>query len=206
MYRFSLFCIVFLFLLQGCIKQNSINETIIRKEYGRKILNNDSTYIEIDLKKYPTYLRLHNRMQELACSDSTPKISFRSDNILKTVYFPGSCQNMPIYLREKNVIEITQDSVFKSINVLSIDSLYYIMKMDYFNNGEDPSLSDSHDRVRIRIQYDKDERTNELTQLLDKITKYFDSVKVKTSLNISLFEKLINAPPPPPPIDLNEIE
>ncbi|RPD96694.1 hypothetical protein EGM88_10060 [Aureibaculum marinum] len=115
MYRFSFLCIAFLFILQGCIKQHSKKETLIRKEYGQKIVDNDSTYVAINIDNYPTYSKLDNRMQELACNDSTPKISFKSDTILKTVYFYQFCYTSGIIYcpRLKNIIEVTKDSVFK---------------------------------------------------------------------------------------------
>ncbi|MDY7395705.1 hypothetical protein UMM65_10660 [Aureibaculum sp. 2210JD6-5] len=205
MYRFLLLCISFL-LLQGCIKQKSSDDNLIKKEYGYKILDNDSTYVEIDLKKYPTYLKLHNKIQELSCNDSTPNISFKTKNILKTIYFNEFCYSsgMTYCPNLKNIIEITKDSVFKVGDIFPIDSLFYVMKKDYSNYGKDPSYSDSPERIGIAIQYEATDSTDNLIELFDRITRTADSIKLKTPLYIMLWEKIEILPPPPPPIGYSE--
>jgi len=190
-------------LLPSCKENKKVMANIISKEYGPKDIVNDSLSVEIDLSKFPTYVELHDRMRELSCKDSTPKIIFKSDTILKTVYFPEACMEgyACILIKEKNVLQITQDSIFKASYELPIDSLIYFMEKDYLNNGEDPTLSDSPDKLSINILYTENQKTVNLIKLLDKITKSFDSVNVDAPFYISLFQKLTIKPPPPPPID-----
>lgn len=198
--------LIFLILFQGCEESKSLNENIISKEYGQLLFDNDSATVAIDVKNYPTYIELHERIQILTCNDSIPEITFKSNDILKTVYIEGFCECLFPMTKQKNIIQIIHDSVFKVADTFPIDSLYYVMKKDYHNNGKDLMYSDSPEKISIEIEYKKIDKTNKFLNLLDKITRCFDSIDVQTPLYIYLSQKKPALPPPPPPIKLNDEE
>lgn len=181
-------------------KQLSSKQTK-HKKYGFFDDFDSKKEVPIAIGNFSTIIDLDNRMQDIACSDSLPKITFNSEDTIKTIYFSEGCRRnyICILIIEKNIIQVTKDSVFKGSDVLPIKDLFSIMDKDYHNFGNDLMYSDSPDRIGINIVYERDEKVEELIPLLDKITNAFEALNVNDPLRIYLSEKLMIKPPPPPP-------
>lgn len=204
--------ILCLSLLQFCEKPRIIgpleNEYLgrqaVQKEYGFYTGSENQRKVTLDIGDYPTFRVLHSRAEKLACNDSIPQIVYNSGDHFKKISLNAICWEKfaCVLIPERNIIQVTKDSVFKTADVLPIEDLFAIMDKDYHNYGKDPMYSESPDRIGINIIYESMETTEGLLNLLDQITANFDALNLNVPLNISLCEKLAIIAPPPPPRSL----
>jgi len=200
------FVISFLFLLIlttiGCDNTVKKERELVETEFGKKYTENKSISVELALEDFKDWRSLLARTQRIACNDSLPKITLKTDTELKTVYFHNPCWERfaCILIKEKNTIKVHNDSIGKFYEDLyPLDSLFPILIRDLENNGKDQSLSDSPDKLLIYISYDKNGFEN-LPETLDKLTRAYELISNKTDISIWLDQKVDIAPPPPPPL------
>ena len=200
------YVISFLFLLIlaiiGCNNSVKKEKQLVETEFGKKYTENKSISVELALEDFKDWRSLLARTQRIACNDSLPKITLKTDTELKTVYLHNPCWERfaCILIKEKNTIKIHNDSIGKFYEDLyPLDSLFPILKRDLENNGKDQSLSDSPDILLIYISYDKNGFEN-LPETLDKLTGAYELISNKTDISIWLDQKVDIAPPPPPPL------
>ncbi|SHM83499.1 hypothetical protein SAMN05720268_0854 [Polaribacter sp. KT 15] len=198
------FLILLILTIAGCKNYKKNGNLLVQKEFGKWRKDNDSLSVELNIKKFNNWNELIERAERISCNDSVPKITLKTENTLKTIYFQNPCwENFGcILIKEKNVIEIHNNKISKNFGELySLDSLKSILKRDYENNGKNPSLSDNPEKLLIQISYDKKEFKN-FEQTLKKLTETYEEIAKKTNINIWLIEKL--EIPKPPPIPVNE--
>ncbi len=152
------------------------------------------------MNKFKSFDSLRERIQEIICNDSIPQISVKSERVIKNVYPIDFCEKgfISILFKEKNVIELHNDTLFKAEKAYPLDSLSEIMRKDYSNNGKDPTYSDNPERLIIYISYDTN-GLKKLNSILNIVTDSYDKIKTNFNLNIYLNEKITILPPPPLP-------
>lgn len=200
------FLTLLILTIVGCKNYEKKENLLVQKEFGKLRKDNDSLSVELNYKKFNNWIELIERVETISCNDSVPKITLKSENILRTIYFQNPCwKNFGcILLKEKNVIEIHNDKISKNSGELySLDSLKNILKRDFENNGKNPSLSDNPERLLIKISYDESEFKN-FEKTLEKLIETYEEITKKTNINIWLNEKIeiiqLTKPPPPIPI------
>ena len=110
-------------------------------------------------------------------------------------------------IKEKNVLEIFNDSLSFSGKKYSINELENHLKTHYENNGKVPYLSDSHKRAMVRLVFEKDDSSSELKKKLLFILKSFNKSNIVQKDSIA-FNLMLDYPletvrlPPPPPIEI----
>jgi hypothetical protein len=125
----------------------------------------------------------------------------KTDKELKTIYFRNPCWEDfgCILIRQKNVIEIHNDTINKSDEKFySLDSLESVIKRDFENNGKNPKLSDNPEKLLFYVSYNNLE-SKKLLKTLNKLTEVYERVTNRTDIKIWLNEKIYFIPPPPPP-------
>ncbi|WP_158977970.1 hypothetical protein [Cellulophaga sp. L1A9] len=92
----------------------------------------------------------------------------------------------------------------------SIDELKHILNRHYLNNGKVPNYSESSKKAFVQVTIDSSKNGKQLKDLLLKITRSFDKIKVEVNDTIELriflgyFTKI--PPPPLPPNMINKFE
>lgn len=200
------FLTLLILTIVGCKNYEKKENLLVQKEFGKWRKDNDSLSVELNLKEFKNWHELIERAERISCNDSVPKITLKTENILKTIYFQNPCwENFGcILIKEKNVIEIHNNKISKNSGELySLDSLKNILKRDFENNGKNPSLSDNPEKLLIQISYDKNEFKN-FEKTLEKLIKTYEEIAKKRNINIWLNEKIEIIPltKPPPPIPL----
>jgi hypothetical protein len=198
------FLILLVLTIVGCQNYEKRENLLVQKEFGKWRKDNDSLSVELNLKKYNSWKELIERAERISCNDSVPKITLKTEKILKTIYFQNPCwENFGcILIKQKNVIEIHNNKISKNFGELyPLDSLESILKRDYENNGKNPSLNDNPEKLLIQISYDKNGFKN-FEKTLIRLTETYERISKKTNINIWLNEKL--EIPKPPPIPINE--
>ena len=201
------FLILLILTIIGCQSSAKKEPMLIKKDFGKWEKESDSLGVELVHTGFENWTDLLNRAGSIACNDSIPKITLKTDNQIKTVYFHNPCwENFAcILIKEKNKIKIHNDSIGKyHEDLYPLDSLTSILRRDIKNNGKNPMLSDSPEKLLIYISYDKNGFKN-LPNTLNKLTQSYELITNKTDINIWLDEKLDTPPPPPPPKVLSDI-
>lgn len=185
-------CYTFLFLsIIGCIKPMEKEIQLLEVEYGRLDNVVDSLSVEIDPSGFEHWSALVNRMEDIVCNDSIPKITLTLENKIKKIYFSNFCWEHYgcILIRERNVIEIHNNTISKTgKDLYPIDSLECFIKRDVENYGTNPSLCDHPDRLLFSISYD-DDQMECLFELLDNLTEIYARLTNRTDIKIVLVEK-----------------
>lgn len=195
-------CLTLLILsIIGC--QNSVKKEngLVHKEFGNWDSENDSLGVELTFSQFKTWNDLVQRTEIIACNDSTPKITLRTDEEIKTIYFRNPCsENFGcILVKQRNTIEIHNDTIKKlGENFYPLDSLENVIKRDYENNGLNPNLCDNPDKLLFYISYDS-MKSEKLLKTLDKLTQSYENITNKRDIKIWLYENLYIPPPPPMP-------
>ncbi len=193
----------------NCKNIESQSVPSVEKEFGLLQCQNDSLSVDLNLDEFRSWKALLNRIEDIVCSDSLPKIILKSDNLIKNVYLKNPCITGTgcILIKERNTIEIHNDTISKWYynQQYALDSLAVLLKKDLENNGKDPRFSDSPEKFLIYISYD-DHDIEKLPILLDKLTTVFEQLSDKKNLNIWLNQKFDIPPPPPPPKEPEGIE
>ncbi|MFD0991058.1 hypothetical protein ACFQ1R_13195 [Mariniflexile jejuense] len=198
--------ILLILTIIGCHKLDKKDKQLVQKEFGIDKTENNNLGVELELNQFDKWKDLLNRTDKIACNDSLPKITLKTNKEIKTIYFHNPCWEnfLCILIKEKNTIKIHNDSIGKYHDELySLDSLTSILRRDLENNGKNPMLSERPDKLLIYITYTKNGFEN-LPKTLDKLTKAYELITNKTDINIYLDEKF-DIPPPPPPKEEGEI-
>jgi hypothetical protein len=92
------------------------------------------------------------------------------------------------YIRERNILEIVDDSLWFSANKVSIKELGKHIKLHYENNGKEEFLSDSYKRAFIKLNLEPKESSEKLkVRLLDIIKVYNLTIfQNKDSVNLDI--------------------
>tara|TARA_R110001583_G_scaffold190587_1_gene354953 strand:+ start:346 stop:978 length:633 start_codon:yes stop_codon:yes gene_type:complete len=202
------FLILLILTIIGCNNSDKKEKQLVKIEFGNLDSASDSLGVELKLNQFKNWRDLLERTERIACNDSLPKITVKSDNKIKTIYLRNPCWEDfgCILIRQRNVIEIHNDTINKSdMNFYPLDSLQNVIKRDIENNGENPELCDNPEKLLFYVSYDKNQMGN-LPKTLDKLTESYNRITNKTDIKIWLNEKIYFVPPPPPPKELNEIE
>jgi hypothetical protein len=203
------FLILLIITIIGCQNSDKKEKQLVQKEYGIWKTESDSLGVELKLNQFNDWNGLLERTERIACDDSLPKITIKTDKELKTIYFRNPCwENFAcILIKQKNVIEIHNDTINKSDeNFFPLDSLESVLRRDIENNGENPRLSDNPEKLLIYISYDNKNGFEELPNTLNKLTETYNRITNKTDIKIWLNEKIYFIPPPPPPSSIPEYE
>ncbi len=201
------FLILLILTIIGCQISDKKEKQLVQKEFGNIDTENDSLGVELELERFNNWRDLLKRTERIACNDSLPKITLKTNKEIKTIYFHNPCWEnfLCILIKQKNTIKIHNDSIGKYHDDLyPLDSLTSILRRDIENNGKNPILSDKPEKLLIYISYDKNGIEN-LPETLDKLTQAYELITNKTDINIWLDEKLDIPPPPPPPKEQDEI-
>ena len=181
---------------------------IIETDFGINQSKNDSIGIELRLNEFNNWEELLERTESIVCNDSLPKITLKSDEKIRTVYFRNPCSERfgCILIKQRNTIEIHNDIINKADREFyPLDSLASLLKKDYKNNGQNPRLSDSPEKLLIYISYD--DRFENLPNTLNKLISEYEKITDKKDIKIWLNKKFDFPPPPPPPVNSHiEIE
>ena len=191
------FAIILILLINGCGKnekkeQEPKETVVVQREFGKWETKNQSLGVEINIKNFNNWMDLVERAGKIVCNDSIPKITLRTNNKIRTIYFHNPCREDDYYkiIKSKNVIEIHNDTIFKhKKGAFPLDSLESVLKMDITNNGINPMLSENSKKLVISISYDKKNEFKKLLENLDKLTEQYYEITNNTDIKIWLIDK-----------------
>ena len=136
---------------------------LVQRAFGTWQTKNDSLGVELNAKQFDNWFDFVERASKIVCNDSVPKITLKTDDEIRTIYFYNHCREKDAskIIKSKNVIEIHNDTIFKHPKgAFPLDSLKSVLKMDITNNGINPMLSENPEKLVISISYGKKNEFN----------------------------------------------
>lgn len=164
------------------------------KMYGSAQNSNDNLFVPIALSELETYGQLIDRIEEIACNDSTPQILIKNNSETRIVFPVIECLPPPFDPRSKHYVFISngQANYHSSLDPINLDSLQYVIQTDYAFQRRGVTAA-----YLVVIEADSIENTQGVKEFLNHLTRAFDSVETDLHLNILLWR--IYTPPPEPP-------
>ena len=174
------------------------NDSVTTKIYGEGKDRMKSSSARVDIAAYTDFEKLYDRLEEIACNDSIPSIAIQKRDTVKVIHLLNPCweDHACILVKERNILKILNDSIFKANKSYSINQMTKVLKKDYNNFGKEESYSYRPEKLIIYITVDNNYLPM-METVLDKIVSAYDALQSSTSLNISIRKRII---PPPPPI------
>lgn len=166
------------------------------KNYGYLKSEPQKLNVTLKISEFKNFGLFIDRISEIICNDSIPKIVIKNKNLIKNIYPVDDCNPAPFNPKSKHYITLQNGNAyrFRSEKEIKIDSLDYILKND-FAYYRTSNKSENPDAYYTIIESQRNEKTNGIENLLLNITNEFDELDTKLNLNISFW----NIPPLPPP-------
>ncbi len=156
------------------------------KYYPKKINDIETTKVIFE----GNYKKFREKIMKVV--DTLPFIELQNNRIYLYAH-PYGC------IRERNILEISSDSINSAKGTYPIKMLPHILKKHYLNYGKSPFYSDSPNKCATFIHL-KDNDTKEIFEkLLKNIIKEFDLLNKNNNLKLYISIKIPIPPPPPYP-------
>lgn len=183
--------LVLILLLTSCKEDK---KTI--KNYGYLKSEPQNLNVTLKISEFKNFGLFIERISEITCNDSIPKIVLENKNLIKNIYPVDDCNPAPFNPKSKHYITFRNGNAyrFRSEKEIKIDSLDFLLKND-FAYYQTSNKSENPDVYYTIIESERSEKTNGIENLLLNITNEFDELDTKLNLNISFW----NIPPLPPP-------
>ena len=182
---------VFFIVIVGCQTQ----EKQI-KDYGFPTKDNNSLEVSLKISDFENYGVFIDRISEITCNDSIPKIVIEENTILRNIYPLEHCEPAAFDPDEKHYVFFERGKPYKDSfsKEIKSDSLNYIIKNDY---PYFKSINDSTDieGYLVIIQTKRNEKVDGIEQFLTDLTQEFDKLNTEMELKISFWELGFYSPP-----------
>jgi len=183
--------LILLFFIASCVHQEKE-----LKEYGHKESDDHGVHIALQLSEFPSYGQFIDRLREVTCNDSIPKITIEKKNLTQNIYPIEHCEPIIFDPKEKHYVSFARGKAYKghSSKELKTDSMGWILKNDFAyyrtSNG-----SNNLEGYLIIIESNRNERVDGIEKFLTNLTLEFDKLETNLDLNISFWEQVPYMPP-----------
>ncbi len=185
--------LIFLMFLASCGKQ----EKEIR-DYGFPKKEKDSLRTSIKLSEFQNYGILIDRIQEIICNDSIPKIVIEKKYLIRNIYPIVYCEAISINPKGRHYVSFKKGKAYKDnySKEIKTDSLTRILKKEfaYYQTSNESNNPNSY---VIIIESNRNENVAGIEQFLTDLTLEFDRLNTELELNIAFWEDVPVMPPLP---------
>ncbi|MCR1026813.1 hypothetical protein NQT66_18485 [Cellulophaga baltica] len=184
---------IILFLSASCS-----NQKYEIKDYGFPKKENDSLKVSLKLSEFENYGLLVDRIREITCNDSFPKMVFKKNKVIRNIYPIENCEPLIYDPEGKHYVTFRGGKPYKASTTIEIDtdSLRSKLKDDfsYYRNSNPVKNPESY---LVIIESERQDNVDGIEDFLSKLTQEFDKLKADVELNISFWEVVPFLPPPP---------
>jgi len=185
-FKFAKYLIIIL-LLTSCSNQ----ETEI-KNYGFSNNGNESSNVSLVLSEFKNYGKLIDRIQEIVCNDSVPKIVIKGKNLIRNIYPIEHCEPMIYDPDGKHYVTFRKGKPFEwqTNTEIIMDSISIKLTEDfaYYRNSEKP------ESYLIIIESERDEKVNGIEKFITSITQEYDKFGTNLGLSFAFWEVVPHLP------------
>ena len=187
---------IILLLLASCDTQKSEI-----KDYGFPKKENDNLKVSFKISEFENYGLLLDRIREITCNDSIPKMVFKKNKVIRNIYPIENCKPLIYDPEGKHYVTFRGGKPYKASTIIEIDtdSLSSKLKDDfsYYRNLNNAKNLESY---LVIIESERKDNVDGIEGFLIKLTQEFDKLKPNVELNISFWE-VLHFPPPPPAME-----
>ncbi len=160
------------------------------KEYGFKQNEKDSLEVSVRISEFKNYEKFLDRLKEIVCYDSIPKIVLETENKIRNIYPIEYCEIPMFHPRFRNTFFIQKDSIIKNERKVEFSELSVLMKQNFENMGEKADFADSPEKVLFIFEYYENKGVDGIEKYLEAITESYDFIDSKTELKIAFWPKI----------------
>lgn len=180
----SIIYILYSIFLLGCS-----NKTKPLKSYGQ-LYNNFSMHqdfigTKIDLDSFKIYEELLEYIRDAPCKDILPYFKITNQNNICGIYpLTFRCGDIPPpwHPLERNTFYTKENGIFKNNKYIKSDSLEFILKKNYDNNGELDDYAEKPEKILFIFEYYKESPLGNINSQLIQITNVYDKIKPEANL------------------------
>ncbi len=187
--------LIFFLVFASCEKQ--VKEI---KNYGIEKGINDNLSVSLKTSEFNDYGTLIDRIREIKCNDSLPKIIIESKNLIRNIYPIEHCEPILFHPKSKQYVTFVNGKLYHDSNnnyrEIRMDSLNWILKNDFAYYRSNNKL-DKPESYLVIVESNRNENLELIEIFLTNLTQEFDKLNSKLELNISFWEELQYFPPPP---------
>ncbi|WKB79955.1 hypothetical protein [Cellulophaga omnivescoria] len=192
--KFAKYLIITL-LLASCEMQ----ETEI-KNYGFSKNESGSLNLSLELSEFKNYGNLIDRIREITCNDSIPKLVVKEKNLIRNIYPTELCEPIIFDPDGKHYVTFRKGKPYEWQTIIEIlpDSLSKKLTEDfsYYRNSDKP------ESYLIILESERKGNVDGIEKFITNITQEYDRLETDLELNFAFWESIRYLPPPP----VNEIE
>jgi len=185
--------LILLLLLASCGKQ--VKEI---KNYGFPKNENDSLRASLKLSEFENYGILIDRIQEITCNDSIPRIVIENESLIRNIYPIEYCEPISVDPKGRHYVSFKNGRAYKDgySKEINNDTLTNILRKDfaYYRRS---NKSKTPDGYLVIIESDRNGNIDGIEKFLSDLTLEYDRLKIDLELNIAFWEEAPIVPPVP---------
>ncbi|WP_194768699.1 hypothetical protein [Tamlana sp. I1] len=170
------------------------------KNYGIEKRLNDNLSVSLKISEFNDYGTLIDRIHEIKCNDSLPKIIIDSKNLIRNIYPIEHCEPILFSPKSKHYVTFVNGKLYHDSNnnyrEIGMDSLTWILAND-FTYYRSNNASNKPESYLVIVESSRNENLKLIEKFLTNLTQEFDKLNSKLELNILFWEDLPYLPPPP---------
>lgn len=160
------------------------------KEYGFKQKNADNLNVSVRISEFDNYENLLNRLKEIFCYDSIPKVVLETENKIRNIYPIEYCEIPMFHPRFRNTFFIQKDSIIKNERKVEFSELSKLMKQNFDNMGEKADFADSPEKILFIFEFYENKGVDGIEKYLEIITQSYNSLEITNELKIAFWPKI----------------
>jgi len=184
--------LIFLMLLVSCGK----HEREV-KEYGMPKAKNDLLNVSLKFSEFKDYGMLIDRIKEITCNDSIPKIVVENKYLTRNIFPIEYCEPMIFDPKGKHYVSFEKGKAYKDgfSEEIQTNSLSRILEND-FTHYLTSNESEKPEYYMVIIESIRNEKLIGIEKFLSALTLEFDKLETTLELNIGFWEVVPYISPP----------
>ena len=170
------------------------NQSIELKNYGYAKNGDNSSTVTLKISEFKNYGMLVDRIQDITCGDSIPKIVIRKKNLTRNIFPTEHCESMVFDPDGKHYVTFRNGKPYEWQTIIEIkpNSLHkkLIEDFSYYKKSKIP------ENYLIIVESEREEEVYGIEKFIENLTQEYDKLETNLELNFAFWEAIPQLPPP----------